>query len=870
MTSAAIYARVSSARQAKDETIGSQLAALREHAATSRLDVPQEWVFADEGHSGATLVRPGLEALRDLAAQGCLDVVLVHSPDRLARKFAYQALLVEELARSGVRVEFVKGPRGDSPEDQLLVQFQGMFAEYEKAQLAERYRRGKAWRAKTGSVNVLSGAPFGYRYVRKTPESGARYEVVLHEAVLVTEMFRRYADDGAAIADLRRWLTDQGVRTRTGKERWDRSVIWGMLRNPAYAGTAVFGKTQAVHEPAGLNRTARLAGRTVPRQVRVQDRPDEEWTRIPVPALVDEDTFDRVQQRLEDNKRFASRNTKVPSLLQGLAACASCGYGYYRTSTTTSTGKKIYYYRCLGSDDYRYQGGRVCANKPVRADYADAVVWDHVAGLLADPSLIRAEISKRLERARTSDPVTRKRGHLEQALAKTTTSITAMITAFSEQLITIDELRARMPDLRARETGLKDQIAALDAQAADRDAYLKLAGDLEGFLARFHASSATATTEDRQRVLRTVVQDILIGPDKLTIRHRIPVREPASGGSDHHDTTDTEGDMRESSLLRWGRDRGPLRGSPVTLPQGPVGQLQRRLEPPPHIQHHPRQVGVRLDSLDHQVPRHAVEELLDVQIDHPVRLPAPPPAGSHRVQRGTPRAVPVGIRVEEPFSPLLQHPGHHRLRDPVSHGRHTEHPGARPVRLRDLHRTHRRREVRPRRHPIPDLVQVALQILLEVGDRLPVHSGRSLVRPDFLPRLPDSPLRNLKRLARRLQLVHATPPRELLVDRTNTATNDPAPSLRPHYKGLTATTSRSASASRDGTQPLTASAPLGDLPLARPRSAAGQYRDTPSPVPRGSRRPGSRRLHAGHRLASQRTPARLIPESPKHPGFDVI
>jgi len=557
VSTAAIYARVSSARQAKDQTIGSQLSALREHAGTSRLDVPEEWVFADEGHSGATLVRPGLEALRDLAAQGCLDVVLVYSPDRLARKFAYQALLIEELARCGTRVEFVKGPRGDSPEDQLLIQFQGMFAEYEKAQLMERYRRGKAWRAKTGSVNVLSGAPFGYRYVRKTPESGARYEVVGHEAVLVAEMFRRYADDGAAIADLRRWLEDQGVRTRTGKERRDRSVIWGMLRNPAYAGTAVFGKTQVIHEPAGLNRTARLAGRTVPRQVRVQDRPEQEWTRIPVPALVDQETFDRVQQRLEDNKRFASRNAKVPSLLQGLAACASCGYGYYRTSATTTSGKKIYYYRCLGSDDYRYQGGRVCANKPVRADYVDAVVWDHVTALLADPALVRAEIGKRLDRARTSDPFTRKRGQLEQSLAKTTTSIAAMVTAFSEQLVTIDELRARMPALRAREAGLKDQVVALDAQAADRDAYLKLADGLEGFLSGLRQNSATATTEDRQRVLRAVVQDILIGPDKLTIRHRIPVREPASGG--HHDSTDTEGDMRESSLLRWGRDRCPLR-----------------------------------------------------------------------------------------------------------------------------------------------------------------------------------------------------------------------------------------------------------------------------------------------------------------------
>ena len=451
MTSAAIYARVSSARQKKDQTIGSQTEALRAHAVQNRLEVPEGWVFEDEGHSGATLVRPALEGLRDLAAQGCIDVVLCYSPDRLARKFAYQALLIEEFARAGVRTEFVNGPRGDSPEDQLLIQFQGMFAEYEKALLMERYRRGKACRARSGSVNVLGGAPFGYRYVRKTPEAGARYEVIEHEAVLAAEMFRRYADDGATIADLARWLTSQGVPTRTGKRRWDRSVIWGMLRNPAYQGRAVFGKTQVSHDLPGLNRVARLQGRTTPRAVKTVDRPREEWTEIAVPAIVSEDTFARVGQRLEDNKRFASRNSKIPSLLQGLAACSACGYAYYRGHTTTTAGNKIYYYRCLGSDDYRYEGGRVCGNKPVRADYLDAVVWDHITGLLADPALIRAEIDRRLTQARTSNPVTRQRKQLELALAKAATSVTAMIEAYSEQLITIDELRARMPHLRARE-----------------------------------------------------------------------------------------------------------------------------------------------------------------------------------------------------------------------------------------------------------------------------------------------------------------------------------------------------------------------------------------------------------------------------------
>ncbi len=550
MTSAAIYARVSSARQKQDETIASQTAALRELARQLGAELPEEWVFEDEGHSGGTLVRPALEALRDLVAQVPVDVVLVHSPDRLARKFAYQALLIEEFARAGTRVAFVKGPKSDSPEDQLLVQFQGMFAEYEKAQILERSRRGKAHRAKTGSVNVLSGAPFGYRYIRKSDHAGAAYEITGHEAALVAEMFRRYADDGASIADLARWLTSQGAPTRTGKSRWDRSVVWAMLRNPAYAGRAVFGKTMAISESPALNRVARLQGRSVPRAVKTVDRPKAEWTQIPVPAIVTEDTFERVQQRLEDNKRFAARNTKVPSLLQGLAACSACGYGYYRTSARTAR-RKIYYYRCLGSDDYRYEGGRVCGNKPVRADYLDQVVWDHITGMLADPALIRAEIARRLEQARTCDPVTRQRTHLELALARAVTAITAMIGAFSEQLITIDELHARMPALRAREANLRSQLDAIDTQLADRQAYLKLADDLDGFLTQLRGNARTASTEERQRVLRLLVKDVLIGPEKITIRHRIPIRE--RGSSQDNDNPDTEGDMRPDYPLRWGR-----------------------------------------------------------------------------------------------------------------------------------------------------------------------------------------------------------------------------------------------------------------------------------------------------------------------------
>ena len=619
MSNAAIYARVSSARQKEQQTIRSQTAALRAHAEQLGLEVPEQWVFEDDGHSGASLVRPALERLRDLVCQVPVDVLLVYSPDRLARKYAYQALLIEEFAKAGTTVMFVKGPRSDSPEEALLVQFQGMIAEYERAQILERTRRGKAHRAKSGTINVLSGAPFGYRYVRKSEHAEARYEVVAHEAAIVAELFARYADGGVAIGELARWLSGLGVVTRTGKPRWDRSTVWGMLRNPAYAGRACFGKTMRTDRVAGLNRTARLAGRATPRHYTVTDRDREDWLEIPVPALVAEDTWQRVQRRLADNKRYATRNSINPSLLQGICACSSCGYAYYRTSTRT-TNKKIYYYRCLGSDDYRYEHGRVCTNKPVRADYLDTVVWNHITALLTDPALIRNEINKRLEQARTVDPATAQRQRLDAGLAKATTAITRLIGAYQEELISLDELRTRMPELRARQSSLHHQIDALDSQLADREVYLKLADNLEDFLTGLRGKTATATVAERQRVLRLLVKDVLVGAEKITIRHSIPVRHNANSGTDDSPETDSEGEIPPDCQLRWRSQHSALR-RPGHLPMH---------QPVAHhscTQHHPQKPKHRLitdpflDRLHQPVMRNRLETLGDIRLHHP-----PPPS----------------------------------------------------------------------------------------------------------------------------------------------------------------------------------------------------------------------------------------------------
>ena len=342
MKMAAIYARVSSEQQREEHTIASQTVALIEFAKSHDLEVPKEWVFEDEGYSGASLERPGLERIRDLAAEGQIQVVLVYAPDRLSRKYAYQVLLIEEFARHGVETLFVKAPQGASPEDQLLVQFQGMIAEYERAQILERSRRGKRHRARSGEVSVLSGAPYGYRYIRKTDEAPASYVVVDAEAHVVQGVYEMYTVQGLSIGEIARRLNADGTPTRKQSARWERSVVWAMLRNPAYRGAACFGKTRVAGR-IRVTRALRRRGGMVSSDSIGHERAREEWIEIPVPALVSEESFARAQELLYENKIRSRRRTITPSVVQGLVSCQKCGYAFSRTSTHTSA-RKLHYY----------------------------------------------------------------------------------------------------------------------------------------------------------------------------------------------------------------------------------------------------------------------------------------------------------------------------------------------------------------------------------------------------------------------------------------------------------------------------------------------------------------------------------------------
>jgi site-specific DNA recombinase len=524
---AAIYARVSSDRQKENHTIASQTAALIEYAQKNGYSVPPEWVFEDEGYSGAILVRPGLEALRDLAAEGQIAATLVYSPDRLSRKYAYQVLLSEELSRCGVELIFLKAPAGATPEDQLLVQFQGMIAEYERAQIAERCRRGKKHMAQQGGVNVLSGAPYGYRYVKKSDTSTAFYEVNETEARVVRMMFEVYTQQGLSINAIARLLNERRIATRTGKGRWERSTVWGMLRNPAYRGTACYGKTEQRLRQR-VTRPLRQRKALPSRDVGGHERPRAEWIEIPVPALVSEEMFVLAQEQLEKNKHHSPRRTVEPTLLQGLLVCEQCGYGLYRTSTHTSKQKRNYY-RCIGSDGYRRLNGPVCTNRPVKQDYLDQFVWSEIIRLLEDPGLIQTEIDRRREAAKKADPLRKREEELRREQARAEKSSERLVTAYQEGLLTLSQLRQRMPPLQKQTQAVESELQSLKMAAVDEAKYLQLAESLAGFRSKLRVRAEVLDIAVRQQILRLLVKEVLVGSDTVTLRHSIPIPQSGPG-----------------------------------------------------------------------------------------------------------------------------------------------------------------------------------------------------------------------------------------------------------------------------------------------------------------------------------------------------
>ena len=548
---AAIYARVSSDRQKEEGTIASQKAALWEYAQAQELLVPAQWVFEDEGYSGAVLARPGLERLRDLVAEGQVEVVLVYAPDRLSRKYAYQVLLIEEFARHGVETRFVKSPAAQTPEERLLLQFQGMIAEYERAQIAERTRRGKRYRAKAGSVNVLAKAPYGYRYVKKTEHSQAYFAVQEQEAQWIRKLFELYTQERWSVGAIVRHLREQGLASPTGKGPWRDSTVWGMLRNPAYQGKAAYGKTQNCPRQK-ITRPLRQKG-GFSRRSSSKRLDKSQWIEIGVPALVTPEVFALAQERLAESKRLSPRNTKDPSLLQGLLVCEQCGYTLYRSSTRNA-GRRLQYYRCPGSDRYRQLAGPVCSCRMIRLDYLDDLVWRQILELLRCPELIRDELERRRQDCLNSSPVQQRKEQLSRELSRCRQQMDKLLDAYQEDLLTLADLRHRAPELRKKLGALEQERQNLEVRLVEDQQWMELNQSVGAFLARLNQTADQLSKAERQNIVRLLVKQIDVGKDTITIHHSIPL---AKGQAAITGTTSPLYPVRLTAI----RCNDPVRGS---------------------------------------------------------------------------------------------------------------------------------------------------------------------------------------------------------------------------------------------------------------------------------------------------------------------
>jgi site-specific DNA recombinase len=447
----------------------------------------------------------------------------VHCPDRLARNYAHQVLLLEEFLRAGVEVNFLNREVGQTPEDQLLLQVQGMIAEYERAKILERSRRGKRHGAQIGKVSVLSGAPFGYRYVSKHEGAGeACFEIVWEEARVVRQVFEWVGRDRCSIGEVRRRLEAAGEQTRTGKTVWDRATICGMLKNPAYKGEAAFGKTAI--EPLRPRLRAQRGRPLQPKHAYSHhDVPPEQWMHIPVPALIDAALFDAVQEQVQENRKHArvpQRGAKY--LLQGLIVCASCGYAYYGKALSPSARKhherSYAYYRCIGSDAYRFGGVRLCWNKQLRTDLVEQAVWEEVCRLLEHPERLEQEYRRRLlQEEQTPDELSSlqaRMGRLRQGIAR-------LIDSYADGMIDKGEFEPRIARMRERLQQIEEQAKHIQDEADLERELTLILGWLDEFATRVKTGLHEADWLTRREIIRALVKRVEIDQEQVRVVFRV-------------------------------------------------------------------------------------------------------------------------------------------------------------------------------------------------------------------------------------------------------------------------------------------------------------------------------------------------------------
>ena len=400
-----------------------------------------------------------------------------------------------------------------------------MMAEYERAKILDRSRRGKRHAAKAGVVNVRCGAPYGYRYIGKFESGGqARYEVIEAQAEVVRQIFSWVALDRCSIGQVCRQLKEREILSPKGKSYWDRTTVWGILKNSAYMGQARFGKTRVGPQAALASEGQRGKPAQLRKETSTYDTLVEEQIAIPVPAIVEEAVFAAVAEQLAENRlRRRERQTGNRYLLQGLLVCGECGYAYYGKPLSISSRKgksrDYAYYRCVGMDAYRFGGQRICGNKQCRTDLVDQAVWQDVCALLSDPERVRREYESRSRGIRKK--ASRPAEQLARLIGSVRRGITRLIDAYQEGLVERDEFEPRIRIAKERLEKLETEAKAVRDRESEAQEIRTAIDQLESFGSRIRDGLNDADWSTRREIMRSLIRKVEVGKDAIRIEYKV-------------------------------------------------------------------------------------------------------------------------------------------------------------------------------------------------------------------------------------------------------------------------------------------------------------------------------------------------------------
>jgi len=518
----AFYARVSTDRQQQTQTIEQQVSQLRAYAAAQPgWVVLEEHIFRDDGYSGAKLNRPALDALRDQAARAAFDRVLVTSPDRLARNYVHQMLLLEELERCGCPVCFIDRPLSNDPHEQLVLQIRGAVAEYERTLIADRMRRGRLAKLRRGELLPWTRPPYGYRLDPERPRDPATVRVEPAEAAIVAELFAAYAAGGVTLYALAQRLTDRNVPSPKGRSYWTASSIRGILTNPAYIGQTASGRRQTVtprRRYSALLPVGRGGHSSRP-------RPPEEWISIPVPALIEEEQFAQVQARLSRNQQQAMRNTTHEYLLRGLVSCGVCQLSC--SGRQRSRKERAYrYYVCRGKQNpVGSCREERCTARFIPAEQLEQRVWDDLCQLLREPARVTEALHRAQSGAWLPEELQRRRETLAGIRARLGRQRERLLEAYLAEVIELSSFQQKDGELRRRQEDLLAQEREIESQSQRSVAIGALAQSIQEISERLWEGLEQATFTQRRQLVELLIDRVVVTNGEVEIRYVIPTSE---------------------------------------------------------------------------------------------------------------------------------------------------------------------------------------------------------------------------------------------------------------------------------------------------------------------------------------------------------